>query len=316
MKKKKSVIKRKVKLKKTATKKSSKKKIIQKKNPVILSKITKKKPQMSETEPVIRKVNIENLKKIDLKGLISKPKTEIKKIERIPIGIKNLNEMIGGGLQKNSTNLVVGGAGSGKTIFAMQFLMEGLKRNEKCLYISFDEKKDFFYTNMKEIGWDLANEEKKGNFFFLEYTPQKVKIMLEEGGGIIENLVLSKKITRIVIDSITSFLFLFKEEIEEREATLSLINLLSKWDTTTIITYEGDPSRENKTILKTSSRILELESDSIVLFYFLRNKGERERYLEILKVKGVKHPTGIFPFTIEKGGLNVSKSPYKGSLDL
>jgi len=285
-------------------------------------KVTKKKPVMKTVKgvkiekPQKEKEGKQIFKKIDLKGMFSTRKTKIEKIVRIHSGIKNFNEMIGGGFQKNSTNLVVGGAGSGKTIFAMQFLIEGIKRGEKCLYISFDEKKDFFFANMKELGWDLEDLERKGNFFFLEYTPQKVKVMLEEGGGIIENMVLSKKITRIVIDSITAFLFLFKNEVQEREATLSLINLLSKWDTTTIITYEGDPSRENKTILKTSSRILELESDSIVLFYFLRNKRERGRFFEILKVKGAKHPTDIFSFTIEKGGLNVSKKPFTGDLGL
>ena len=103
--------------------------------------------------------------------------------ERIATGIKNFDSLIEGGFEKNSTNLVVGSSGSGKTIFAVEFLIEGMKNGENCLYITFEERKDEFYANMLEFGWDLAKYEKEEKFFFLEYTPEKVKTMLEEGGG-------------------------------------------------------------------------------------------------------------------------------------
>ena len=87
-------------------------------------------------------------------------------IERVPTGIMNLDKIIEGGLEKNSTNLLVGGSGNGKSIFATQFLIEGLKKGEAVLYVSFEEKKKEFYINMKELGWDLEEAEKKGKFFF------------------------------------------------------------------------------------------------------------------------------------------------------
>ncbi|MBT3691385.1 hypothetical protein HOE04_03425 [archaeon] len=297
--------------------KVSEKKVVKKKKVMKTktSKVKKSKAKIKKT----KKTKIQ-LSKTDESlsagsgNILSKPKKKKFSNEKVSSGIKVFDGMVGKGFQKNSTNLALGGVGSGKTIFAMQFLIAGMKKNEKCLYLSFDEEKESFYANMKGLGWDLESYEKKGKFFFLKYTPQKIKTMLEEGGGIIENLVLGKKISRIVMDSITSFLFLFKDEIDEREAILSLISLLKKWDSTTILTYEGDPLKENESILKTSSRILELESDSIVLFYFLRNKGERERYLEILKVKGFKHPTKVYPFSIEKNGIKISKNAFKGEL--
>jgi circadian clock protein KaiC len=308
----KKVVKKKVKVSKSNDK-VKKKKIVKKVGHV--EKKTKK-LKVKEGEGLSKDTSVLTFESISAKNILSDSKKKIKNNERVSSGIQIFDGMIGKGFQKNSTNLLLGGVGSGKTIFAMQFLIEGMKKNEKCLYLSFDEEKDSFYANMKELGWDLESYEKKGLFYFLKYSPQKIKTMLDEGGGIIENLVLGKKISRISMDSITSFLFLFKDEIEEREATLSLINLLKKWSCTTILTYEGDPSRENQTVLKTSSRILELESDSIILLYFLRNKGERGRYLEILKIKGVKHPTNLFPFSIEKNGVKVSKSAFKGELEL
>ena len=171
---------------------------------------------------------------------------KIGKVERVSTGIKNFDSLIEGGFEKNSTNLLVGSSGAGKSIFAMQFLIEGIKNGENCLYVTFEEKKEEFYNNMLDFGWNLAELEKQGKFIFLEYTPEKVKTMLEEGGGIVESIILTKKIKRIVIDSITSFELLFTEDIEKREAALELFNMLRKWECTSLLTYEEEPAGEKK----------------------------------------------------------------------
>jgi circadian clock protein KaiC len=251
------------------------------------------------TKPIEKKA----LDKIQKFG-IGKTVRGSRKIERVPTGIKNFDSLIEGGMEKNSTNLIVGGSGSGKSIFAVQFLMEGIKKGESCLYITFEEKKKEFYDNMIEFGWDLEKYEKQGKFVFLEYKPGKVKTMLEEGGGIIESIVLRKKISRIVIDSITSFELLFGTDIKKRSAALSLFGMLRRWDTTALLTYEGDPFRDKKA----ASRTLAFEVDSIILLYFVREKNQRERFIEILKMRGTKHSRGVHPLSIEKSGVVVSKS--------
>jgi len=236
-----------------------------------------------------------------------KKKVKIKEI-RLKTGISNFDRLVEGGFEKNSINLVVGDSGSGKTIFGVQFLMEGIKEGEKCLYITFEEKKSDFFKNMLDFGWDLADLEKKGNFIFLEYTPEKVKTMLEEGGGTIESVVLRKKINRIVIDSITSFALLFEDDLKKREAALDLFSMLRKWGCTSLLTYEEEPMAEKKATSKT----LEFESDSIVAIYFLRVGKSRERFIEVLKMRGTKHSREIFPFLIDKKGISVSSTAFKG----
>ncbi len=228
--------------------------------------------------------------------------------ERVPSGIPDLDPLIGGGFEKNSTNLLVGGSGCGKTIFSIEFLVEGTKRGEKCLYITFEEKKEEVYANMLELGIDLEELENKGLFYFLEYTPEKVNTMLEEGGGSIENIVLSENINRIVIDSITSFDLLFEKDIEKREAALALFNLIRKWNCTSMLTYEKSNKEEK------SSRVLDFESDSIIVLYFLRIGKERKRFLEIIKMRGTKHSTGVHPFIIGDSGITVSSEEYSGTL--
>jgi len=236
------------------------------------------------------------MKKTKKRGKINLKKDN----KRISTGISGLDKLIKGGFRKNSTNLVVGGTGSGKTILAMQFLIQGIKKNEACLFITFEEEKKAFYSNMKELGWDLESLEKKGKFYFMEYTPEKVKTMLDEGGGMIESLVLRKEIKRVVIDSITSFGLLFDDNLEKREAALSLFDLLRKWECTTILTYERDPS-----VNETNIKALEFESDSIILLYYIKEKTQRKRYLEILKMRGTEHSHKMHSLLIKKSGIFV-----------
>ena len=232
-------------------------------------------------------------------------------IERVSTGIKNLDRITEGGLEKNSTNLLVGGSGNGKSIFATQFLIEGVRKGEAVLYVSFEEKKKEFYTNMLELGWDLEKAEKDGKFFFLSYTPEKIRTMLEEGGGDIETIVLTKGIKRVAIDSITAFVMLFDQDVEMREKTLALFTLLRSWTCTSLLIYERDPLIDKRQ----SSRILEFEADSLILLYFTRIKKERERFLEVYKMRGTNHSTNIFPYDIRsKIGIDVSRKPFPGSL--
>lgn len=268
----------------------------------------KKKTTHKRAEKIIKKGAKKNIKHRIVRRKIIKKSN----LERVPVGIKNLDKIIEGGFEKNSTNLIVGGSGNGKSIFVIQFLMEGVKRGENVLYIAFEEKKKEFYANMLGLGWDLEEYENSGKFFFLSYTPEKIKTMLEEGGGDVEAIVLGKKIQRVVMDSITTFVMLFDREVEMREGALALFSLLKGWACTSLLVYERDPLVDKKQ----SSRVLEFEADSLIFLYFTRMNKKRERFLEIYKMRGTNHSTDIFPYSIRKNiGIDVSPKPYRGKLD-
>ena len=272
---------------------------IKKKKSNIKKIISHKIKDKKKIKPKIKKVKASKKIKIISKHKIPTKKS---KIERISTGIKGVDEISEGGFGKNSTNLIIGDGGSGKTIFGVQFLADGIKKGEKCLYITFEEKKEDFYENMESLYFDLNKFEKEGKFFFIEYTPEKVKTMLEEGGGAIESLILKEKIKRVVIDSMTSFGLLFKSDLEKRESILSLFNMLKKWDCTTLLTYEGDTGDS-----RTNPDILELESDSAIILYLIKEKNARKRYLEILMMRGTSHSSKTYEFSIEKDGIVLHK---------
>jgi circadian clock protein KaiC len=229
--------------------------------------------------------------------------------EKIPTDVSTFDNMCYGGFNKESVNLIVGGAGSGKTIFSIQFLFGGLERGEKCMYITFEEKKEELYRNMFNLGFDLEKYEKTGKFIFVEYSPEKVKSMLEEGGGTLESIVYKEKINRLVIDSITSFTLLFESELSKREAALSLFDIIKRWKCTVLLTMEKELSKEE--LISGSESAMEFEVDSVILIFYLRLDGPRKRLIEILKMRGTKHSREIFPFEIGKGGINISKKPER-----
>lgn len=225
--------------------------------------------------------------------------------ERIPSGIRNFDKLVDGGYPKESVNMIVGGAGSGKTIFATQFLVDGAQKGEPGVFVTFEENKERFYREMLALGWDLAVLEKKKLFAFIEYTPEQVKKMLDEGGGEIEVVIESIKAKRIVIDSITSFALLFEGELEKRETSLTLFELLRKWNVTSILTLEQEPSIGAK--VEHISTPLEFEADGIILLYFIRPDGKRVRELEVLKMRGTNHSKVVYTFKIGRHGIRITR---------
>ena len=217
---------------------------------------------------------------------------------RVSTGIVSLNKLVGG-FKEKSINLVIGGAGSGKTIMAIQFLVEGIKKGEKGIYITFEEKKEKTYDDMKSFGWDLEKYEKQGKLIFLEYTPEQVKRIITEGGGEIEGIIEKTKARRLVIDSISSFALLYRDELARREAALFLFELINKWDCTALLTAQI--IEEGKIFSE-----LEFEVDSLIILYHIKKRGVRNRGLEILKMRGTKTPQKTFPFKIANNFLDMA----------
>lgn len=222
---------------------------------------------------------------------------------RVSSGVPGLDPLVQGGFKRNSVNLVAGEPGSGKTIFGMLFLMDGCKKGESGIYITFEEKKDKMYDDMLSMGWDLKKYEEKNLFRFLEYSPEQVKKILVEGGGVVDAMVEKLKAKRIVIDSITSFSLLYEDELTKKEAALSLFDLIGKWNCTAVITSQAR-SIDHESVM---SAALEFEVDSIILLYHMRMKDQRIRGIEILKMRGTEIPEKTFELIFDKNGIKVTK---------
>jgi KaiC/GvpD/RAD55 family RecA-like ATPase len=125
-------------------------------------------------------------------------KVTVEKIERVRTGIKGLDDLLSGGLPKESITLVSGPPGSGKSIFCFQFIAKGVEEGDKCLFLTLDKKIEGLLLQANEIGINFKAAIEKGQIKFMFLNINK-KLIYET----MTNEILSGNYNRIVLDSIT-----------------------------------------------------------------------------------------------------------------
>jgi len=218
--------------------------------------------------------------------------------QRITTGISGLDNVMEGGFRKGTSNLIGGTAGAGKSIFSMQFLVNGIEKyNEPAVYISFEENEKKILNDFERFGWNLDEKIKNKKLAILHYSPERVEKILERGGRVID-VIEDIGAKRIVVDSLTAFTLLHKEDHAKRKAVLKLFEMINKWESTVLVTSEQESDIEHH-----NSAALEFEVDGVVLLYNIRKGDVRERCLEIFKMRGTHHAAKIFPMKITDKGM-------------
>lgn len=142
--------------------------------------------------------------------------------QRAATGIVGLDQMLQGGLPQGKTYLLSGEPGTGKTTFAAQFLLEGIKQGESGIYISVDEKPSHVVEDAESLGWDLRTPVEQGKLILLDVSPYFTWVRQGKNNTIDSAEVisdLSKQIRRIsakrlVFDSIVP-LVLHRERVHD-----------------------------------------------------------------------------------------------------
>ncbi|MBT4870141.1 MAG: hypothetical protein HON47_01040 [Candidatus Diapherotrites archaeon] len=240
------------------------------------------------------------------KRIIDVDKIEEKKeivLGRVKTGINGLDDLVDGGFERDSMVLVVGSAGTGKTLFSMQFLYEGVtKYNEPGILLSFEENEKSLYKHALQFGWDFKKIENENKFKMLSFKPHQITKILEEGGGQVRDALKEIGAKRIVIDSITAYGLLFSDEYKRREKMLEFFNLLRKWGITALVIVEDDPYEIEK-----EEGSIGFISDAVVAMYYNHDeeKGLRIHSLEIVKMRGTKHTNKLCAINFEENGITV-----------
>lgn len=220
---------------------------------------------------------------------------------RVATGIPGLDEVMQGGFLKNSVNMVAGGSGTGKSIFCMHFLVNGIEKfNEPGVYISFEERPEKILRDMAGFNWNLEDKIRKNQLAILYYTPEQVEKVLTTGAGTVRDIVESMGAKRIIIDSITAFLLLHERELERRKALLKLFDIITKWGCTALLVSEHEQNP-----IQHESGALEFEVDSVIILYYVQKGDVRQRAIEIFKMRATRHSSKIFPMQITEHGIMV-----------
>ncbi|MGI6589189.1 MAG: ATPase domain-containing protein [Candidatus Iainarchaeum sp.] len=237
-------------------------------------------------------------------------------MNRVATGIPGFDELVEGGLPEGRAFLVSGGTGTGKTIFATQFLINGAKMNEPGVYLTLDERPDLIREDMLRFGWNLRSFEDKGLLKIVDGTMAKLGIPSDEEfslpatGFDLDKLLLElmraiKKIRakRVVIDSIPALGLNFDNEHEVRKAVLKMVYLLARAGVTTIFTTEIN--EETKQLSKYG--VEEFVADGVVVLHYMGIGTQSNRTLHIRKMRATKHNEDLHPLEITDNGIRVLK---------
>ncbi|VVB98946.1 Circadian clock protein kinase KaiC [uncultured archaeon] len=222
-------------------------------------------------------------------------------VQRVPTGIPGFDSLVAGGFERDGISLIGGDSGTGKSIFCLQYLYNGIvEYGEPGIYLSFAESKEAVYTHAKLFGWDFEKLEKEGKFAFLKYEPHAVVKILDEGGGTIREAIEALGAKRLVIDSITAYSMFFKSSYEASESLLQLFDLLRGWKCTTLLVSEEIVGLE----MRKGDRS-EFLADGIIYLYHLRKESARVRAVEVLKMRDTRIVEKLCPIEITDDGIAV-----------
>jgi circadian clock protein KaiC len=171
--------------------------------------------------------------------------------ERVPTGIERLDQLLEGGLPKGRSILVTGEPGTGKTIFALQFLVEGLKRGEKGIYVTADESPMDVLEQAASLGWDLEPRVESKELAILNAgtylsslpgTGKERQIDVQKAVGDLASFVDQIGAKRMVLDPAGPFVLLRDSAARIQDQTRLLIKLLrSSMQTTNLLTSYAVP---------------------------------------------------------------------------
>lgn len=231
-------------------------------------------------------------------------------VQKLETGIPSFDLIAEGGLPRKRTTLVSGTAGSGKTIFAMQFIGAGIQDfQESGVFVTFEESPADIRKNMLSFGWDIESWESDGRFAFVDASPDPESAVIQSGsfdlGGLlarVENAVERVGATRVSIDSLGALFSQFSDHAVIRSEMFRIASILKRLGVTAIMTAE----RTDDYGAVARFGIEEFIADNVLILRNALEEEKRRRTIEILKFRGTGHQKGEFPFTIvPDGGLVV-----------
>jgi circadian clock protein KaiC len=248
---------------------------------------------------------------IDSQGISVLPVTSLEMLhkvsdERVPTGISDLDEMLGGrGFYRGASVLISGTAGSGKTTMACSFVDAACRRGERCLLVSFEESVDQVARNMRSVGLDLRASLDKGLLVHEAWRPSQYGIEMHLLR--IHKLVETTQPQHVVIDPITN-LITGSAQKEVYSMLMRLMDYLKSRQITAIFTNLTTDSDElEQTDIGVSSL-----TDTWILCRDQELNGERNRCVYILKSRGMAHSNQVREFLMSSEGIRLIP-PYIGS---
>jgi circadian clock protein KaiC len=237
---------------------------------------------------------------------IKKSRSAAQAVGKCPVGIGGFDEITNGGVPRGRPALVCGGAGCGKTLFAIEFVVRGaIEFNEPGVFVSFEETDAELAANVRSLGFDLNDlvRRKKLAMDFIHIERSEIE---QTGSYDLDGLFVrlqfaieSVKAKRVVLDTIEALFSGLSDTAVLRAELRRLFRWLKEQGVTALITGEKGEGT------LTRHGIEEYVSDCVILLDHRIHDQLSTRRLRVVKYRGSAHGTNEYPFIIDKDGISV-----------
>lgn len=237
---------------------------------------------------------------------LTRYQTMYKNTQRAKTGIVGLDEILCGGLITQRLYLIDGNPGAGKTTLALQFLLEGVRAGEECLYVTLSETRQELEAGAQSHGWSLdgiqiieliADEKELESDEQLTMLPPSEVELNETTRGIIDAVKRSAP-RRMVLDSLSELRLLAQSSLRYRRQILALKQFFVGRQCTVVMLDDRTAEGPDLQLHSIAHGVVALDSTSPAY-------GPTRREIEILKLRGSDFVSGYHDFTIREGGLIV-----------
>ncbi|CQH60525.1 KaiC domain protein [Halobacterium hubeiense] len=224
-------------------------------------------------------------------------------IPRIDFGIEGLDEMVQGGVPERSLIVAIGGAGTGKTTFGLQFLHEAIQNGERAVYITLEESRQRVVQSATEKGWEFDRHTEEGNLAVIDIDPIEMANSLTSIRNELPRLVEEFGASRLVLDSVSLLEMMYDDQSVRRTEIYDFTKALKDAGVTTMLTSEA--SEDNP--FASRHGIIEYLTDAVVVLRYIRPEDFRETRLavEIQKIRDANHSRETKPYEITHQGISV-----------
>ena len=240
--------------------------------------------------------------------------------KKIATGIRGLDELVGGGFPEGRVILIIGGPGTGKTILCSQFLYKGIyEKQENGVFVSLDESKSHFYSEMQKFGWDFQRAEEEKKFSYIDATRMsrvamlKEKLYKEESRSLrgkqlsVDRLIddLQSKIQqidvrRVVVDTLAALTYRFPDPIERRTAVVDLIESLADLGVTSLVSTELGYLGLERNVPEEEFLV-----HGVIMMQTLFSGGTTTRAIQVEKMREAEVNPSLVPYSIDQNGIEI-----------
>jgi KaiC domain protein len=219
--------------------------------------------------------------------------------ERVTTGVPGLDQLMAGGLPRGHVVAAIGSFGTGKTTFALQFIAEGIRRGEKCMFISLEEDQDSLVRSAAAYGWDLKSAGKE--LYVAQLEPADMAASVNRLKSDLPSKIQAFGARRLVLDSVSLFAMLFEDEGKQRQALFQLARTVKQSGVTALFTAEAGESPG-----RSRDGLVEYVADGVISLRAFESEsqpGDLRLGLQVLKMRRSEHERAAVPYEITAKGL-------------